>query len=161
MLGPILGRDLDGQAGGDGCVHHRLVHALGVHVDLDPAAAGGDALEDGLPELVAAFLHAALAVNTKGDAADGGAGFQQHADGIAAVGSVRVRGEPFDGVVGVGAIDPFVAVHPDAELEFDAAGHGLLADEFEHLQVAVAFGIGELGHAYAVAGDIEEERVGE
>ena len=52
-------------------------------------------------------------------------------------------------------------MHPDAELELDAAGHGLLADELQHLQVAVALGIGELGDAHVVAGDIEEERVGE
>src|SRR5450759_2945784 len=105
VLGPVLGRNLDGKSGGHRGVHHGLVHALGVHVDLDLAAAGGDALEDGLPELVAAFFDAALAVDPEGDAADCGTGFQQRPDGIAAVGPVRIRGKPFDGVVAVSYTD--------------------------------------------------------
>ena len=156
-----LGEILIGRPVATRGVHHGLVHALGVHVDLDLAAAGGDAVEDGLPELVAAFFDAALAVDAEGDAADRRAGFQQRADGIAAVGAVRFRGEPFDGVVGVRAVDPLVAVHPEAELEIDAAGHGLLADELQHFQVAVALGVGELRDAHVVAGDVEQERIGE
>src|ERR1035438_6285146 len=66
VLAPVLRRNLDGKSRGHCRIYHRLVHALGVHVDLDLAPAGGHALEDGLPKLVAAFLHAALAVYPKG-----------------------------------------------------------------------------------------------
>ncbi len=157
---PILGRNLDGQTRGHGGIYHGLVHALGVHIDLDLATAGGHAVEHRLPELVAAFLHTTLAVDPEGDAAHRRAGLQQCAHRIAAVGPVRVRGEALDGVVGMRAIDPLVAVHPEAELELHAASHRLLADEAEHLEVAIALGIGQLRYPHTVAGNIEQERVG-
>ena len=86
-----LGEIFTGRPVRDAEIDHGLVHALGVHVDLDLAAARGDALEHGLPELVAALLDAALAVDAEGDAADRGAGLQQRAHGIAAIGAVRFR----------------------------------------------------------------------
>ena len=45
-------------------------------------------------------------------------------------------------------------------MEFQAAGHGLLADELQHFEIAVALGIGQLRHAHVVAGNVEQERVG-
>ena len=85
----ILRRDVDRHTGGDGQVDHRLVHALGVHVDLDLSAAAHDAFEDRLPELIAALRHAAFAVHAERDAADRGAGFQQSLQGRSAI---RARG---------------------------------------------------------------------
>src|SRR5262249_12771426 len=50
MFGPELRRDLHGLLRSQRRVNHPLVHALGVHVDLDPAPARRDTVEDGLPE---------------------------------------------------------------------------------------------------------------
>ena len=52
-------------------------------------------------------------------------------------------------------------MHPDAELELHAASHGLLADEAQHLEVAVALRIGQLRDADLVSRNVEQERIGE
>src|SRR5208337_2137691 len=49
MLGPVFGRNLHRLAGTQRSIDHALVHALGVHVDLDLAAAGRYAVEHRLP----------------------------------------------------------------------------------------------------------------
>ena len=85
---------------------------------------------------------------------------QQRAHGVAAVGAVSLARQSLDGVVGVGAVDPLVAVHPDAELELHAAGHGLLADELQHLEVAVALGVRQLRNPHVVARHGQQERIG-
>jgi hypothetical protein len=78
MFGGVFGADFDRHSGGDGHVDHDLVDALGVHVDLDGSAAGGDGFEERLPEGVAAFGDAAFAVDAHGEAGDLRAGFEQH-----------------------------------------------------------------------------------
>ena len=69
--------------------------------------------------------------------------------------------QPFDGVVRMRAVLPFVAMHPNPQLEFQAVGDGLLANEAQHFEVAVALGLWQIRRADVVAGDGEEERVGE
>src|SRR5262245_23662145 len=59
VLGPELRRDFHRLLRAERGVDHPLVHALGVHIDLDGASARGDAVEHRLPELVAAFFDAA------------------------------------------------------------------------------------------------------
>jgi hypothetical protein len=52
-------------------------------------------------------------------------------------------------------------VHPDAQLELQAARRGLVADEPQHLEIAIALGIGQTLGAHVVTGNRKEERVGE
>ena len=60
-----FGETFTGMPGGQRAVDHGLVDALGVQVDLDLAAAALHAIENRLPEIVAAFGDAALAVNAQ------------------------------------------------------------------------------------------------
>ena len=69
--------------------------------------------------------------------------------------------ESFDGVVRMRAVLPLVAVHPEAQLELEAVGGGLLADEAQRFEIAVALGVRQVRGADVVAGHGEEERVGE
>ena len=64
-------------------------------------------------------------------------------------------------VVGVRAVGPAIGVGPEAELEIEAARGRLVADEAEHLEVAVALGVGERHGAHVVAGNANQERIGE
>ncbi len=161
VLGPVLRRDLHRLARAQRGVDHPLVHPLGVHVDLDLSAAGRHAVEYRLPELVASLLDPALAVDAEGDTADLRDGLEQRTHRVAAVGAVSFGSEAFDRVVRLRARDPLVAVHPDAQLELHAARRGLFADEAQHLQVAIAFGVGQLRHAHVVPGHGEQERIRE
>ncbi len=161
VLGPVPGRDRHGRAGGERRVDHVLIHALGVHVDLDGATTRGDTLEDGFPELVAALLDAALAMHAERDAADLWHLLQEQPHRVATIRPVRLGGEPLDGGVRVWAGVPFVAVHPQPELELQAARRRLARDEPQHLEVAVALGVGELRHAHVVAGHREQEWIAE
>ncbi len=154
-------RRCTGMSGGQRQVDHALVDALGVQVDLHFAAGSLDAFEDRAPELVAALGDAAFAVDAEGDAADRGAGAQQRGQGVAAIRPVGFGVESLDGVVGVRAVLPLVAVHPEAQLELEAVGGGLLADEAQGFQIAVALGVRQVHGAHVVAGHRKEERVGE
>ena len=160
VLGPELRRHLDGHARGQREVDHALVDALGVQVDLDLAAAALHAIEHGAPERVAAFGDAAFAVDAEGHAADRGTGAQQRRQRIAAVRAVILGVESLDGVVRMRAVLPLVAVHPEAQLELEAMGGGLLADEAQRFQIAVALGVRQVGRAHVVAGHGEQEGVG-
>ena len=160
VLGPVLGRNRHRQSAAQRGIDHALVHALGVHVDFHLAAACRNALEDSLPELVTSLRDAALSVYAKGDAADLRNRLEQSADRVTAIRAVGFGSEAFDGVVGVGARDPAVAVHPDAQLELHAARHGLLADEAQHLQVAIALGVRQLRHAHVIPGHGKQEWIG-
>ena len=93
VLGPELGAGFDGHAGLAGHVDHGLVETLGVHVDLDGAACGGDGFEEGLPEGIAAFGDAAFAVDAQGEAGDLRAGFENGGEGVAAIGGVGLGRE--------------------------------------------------------------------
>ena len=88
MLGPEFRRDGDGQTGGESDVDSFLVHALRVHIDFDAAAAAHGAIENGLPEIVAAFGDAAFAVDAERNAADCGAGLEQRGERVATIGGV-------------------------------------------------------------------------
>jgi len=70
VLGPVLGRDLHRLARAQCSIDHALVHALGVHVDFDSAAACRHAVKHSFPELIAPLRDSALAVHAEGDAAD-------------------------------------------------------------------------------------------
>ncbi len=74
---------------------------------------------------------------------------------------MRGTRQPRDGVVGIRAVDPFVTVHPESQLELQAARYGLLADEFQHLEIAIAFRLWQLRRPYLVARNGKQERVGE
>src|ERR1035441_4859617 len=96
MFRPVLGGDLDGHAGFRSNVHHLTVDALGVHVDLDGPPGAHDAFEYGPPEIVTSLGHAALAVDSHGKSADGGAVLQQQTEGIAAIRRVSFRSKSLD-----------------------------------------------------------------
>src|SRR4029078_5245514 len=53
--------------------------------------------------------------------------------------------QAFDAVADAGAVGPAVAVHPKAQLKVHTAGDGLLADEAEHLQIAIPFLVRKIG----------------
>ena len=89
-----------------------------------------------------------------------GTGLQQSLQGSAAIGRMVLGSQTFDRVVDVGAVGPLVGVRPEAKLEVQAAAGGLVADEAQHLQVAVALGIGQFGSADVVARHRDEEGVG-
>src|ERR1051326_4482885 len=129
MLRPVLGGDFYRHFGCDGDFLHRFVHAFSVHVDFDRATGSCHAVEDGLPEIVAAFFHPAFSVNPEGYPADCGTSAQQHAYSIATVGTVILLGDTLNRIVRVFGVDPFIAVHPKTELKIDAASYCLLGDE--------------------------------
>ncbi len=161
MLAPVLRRDVHRQAGGQRLLDHGPGDALRVQVDLERTTGVGHAGEDHLPEIVGALPHAALAVDAQGDAGDGGAGLEQSTDRGTAVRTVGLGREAGDGVVRLRAIEPLVAVHPDAELELQSARDRFLADEAQHLQVVGALRVGELRHAHVESGHGEQEGIGE
>src|SRR5581483_5261962 len=96
------------------------------------------------------FGHSALTVDAESDAADLRYGLQKCAQSIPAVSTMCLGVQAFDGVVGIGTVDPTVAMHPDAELEIDAPRDRLLADEAQHLQIAFAFRVRQLRHAHVI-----------
>ena len=94
------------------------------------------AVEHGLPEVVAALRDAALAVNSKATAEIAGqarstavSASRQYAACVSASAPRRCSARR-------GLSGELVSVHPDAELELEAARDGLLADEAQHLEVA-------------------------
>src|SRR4051812_2219871 len=69
--------------------------------------------------------------------------------------------QPGNRVIRVRAVDPFVAVHPQSELEIDAAGNGLLADIAQHLEIVIALAVRELRNTNVVPGYRHEEGIRE
>ena len=51
---------------------------------------------------------------------------------------IRAR-QPFDRVVSMRTVDPFVTVHPDTQLKLQAASDSQFADEFQSFKIAIAF----------------------
>src|ERR1039457_6136511 len=131
-----------------------FAHQVGV-------AVAGKAAGAGAPERVAAFGDAAFAVDAEGDAADGGAGAEESGKRVAAVRAVVLGVESLDGVVRMRAVLPLVAVHPEAQLELEAVGGGLLADEAQRFEIAVALLVRQVRGADIVARHGEKEGVGE
>ena len=66
-----FGEIVDRHARAQRDVNHRLVHALGVHVNFHAPSAAHDAVENRFPKIVAALRHAAFAVNAERHAVDG------------------------------------------------------------------------------------------
>src|SRR5579872_5211142 len=99
VLSPELWRYFDWHAGSHSEVDHLLVDAFGMQVDLDFAATATDAVENGSPELVAAFGYAAFAVDTQIDTADRRAGAQKRCERVTAIRTVILGVQSLDGVV--------------------------------------------------------------
>ena len=90
-----------------------------------------------------------------------GQAFNKAEHRVATVRAMAFLGQTCDRVVGIRAIDPLVAVHPNAQLKLQAARHGLFADEFQHFEIPLAFGVGQLRHPHVVTRHGQQERVGE
>ncbi len=161
VLGGEFRRQVDRLARRDGIGDHLRVGALGVQIDLDPAACARDAVEHRLPEIVAAFGDAALAMDAQRDGGDRRHRREKRGQRIAAIGSMGLRRQPFDSVAGARAVLPLIAMHPDAELEIEPRRHGLLANEAQHREIGVALGIGKVRRAHVVTGHGEQERIEE
>ena len=138
VLGPVLGRDLDGLPGRQRRIDHALIHSLGMQIDFHFPPAAHNPVENRFPERVVPFGDAAFSMNAESDSADGRALLEQQRKRIAAVGSLVGRRQTHDRVVRIRAIDRLEAMRPDPQLELHAARNGFLADEFQHLQVPVA-----------------------
>ena len=132
-----------------------------MQIELDWPTRAPGALEDHPPQLVAALADPALAVRADGQAGDVRTLLQEERQGVTAVRPQPLGREPFDPVVGVGAVRPLVRVGPQPELEVQAAARRLVADEAQHLQVGVTLAVGEVRRAHVVARDREQEGVGE
>ncbi len=77
------------------------------------------------------------------------------------VGTLGLRRQAGDHMVGFRAVGPLVGVGPKPQLELQAAPRRFVADEAQHLQVPVPLGVGQVGRPHVVARDGEQERVGE
>src|SRR6185437_2579879 len=152
VLGPVLGRNLHPLPAAQRGIDHPLIHALGVHVDFYWTAACRNTLEHGFPEIVTALRDSAFTVYTKRDSADLRHSLEQSSDSVTAVRALVPSSETFNCVIRIRARVPTVAMRPNAQLEIHAARDRLLADEAEHLQVAIAFGVRQLRHAHAIPG---------
>src|SRR6185369_629878 len=159
MLGPIFWRDLDRHSRRQSRIDHGLIDAFGVQINLDAAATLADTVEDHSPEIIAAFGDAAFTMDAQGDAADGGTGLQQSRDRVPTVRAMGVAREAGDRIIWIGAVQPFVTVHPETEIELEAARNGLFADELQHFQIPVALGIGQLRNAHFITRHGEEEGI--
>ena len=51
-------------------------------------------------------------------------------------------------------------MHPDSQLKLDASRCSLLADEFQHFEIAVSFCIGQLRYPHVVSRNRQKERIG-
>src|SRR2546422_8889061 len=74
---------------------------------------------------------------------------------------MRPTSQPTDGVISIRTVDPFVTVHPETQLELQAARYGLLADEFQHFEIAVAFRIRQLRCSHFVRRHEKQEGIRE
>jgi hypothetical protein len=158
MLGPELRRHAHGHSCAECDIDVPLVGALGVEIEVDAAAGGLDCGKQGFPEIVPAVRNTALAVHTDAESGDLGAGLQQRREAVAAIGRVGFRRQSGDPVVGDG-IRPFVGMRPERQIELNPASCGLLADEAQRLQVALALGIGETGGSHIVSRDAQQKRI--
>src|SRR5581483_2472225 len=174
MLGGVFSSQRDGHTSRGRDVDHCLIHALGMHVDLDRPAGACDSFEERLPEGIAALRDAALAMNAHGESLNLRTLLQNDCQCIAAVSGVRFRRKTIDMVIGIRASRPFVGMRPDAQLKMQAALAGLGGDKLQHLEVAIPLVIAErhrlwqhfavcrpqLHHAYAtVSRNLKEVRI--
>src|SRR5262249_33678159 len=127
VFGPKLRRDRYQQTGVQRDLNHLLIHALGVHIELDTPSALGEPLENRFPERVASLGDSALAVDAEGHTSDRRTGGQERAQGIPAVRSVFVGRESFNRMICVRAVSPLVSMGPEAELKMQAASRSFVA----------------------------------
>ena len=160
VLRPVLGRHLHRQAGSQRHIDHLLVQPLGVHVHLYLTAALHDPIEYRPPEIIALLGYAAFSMYAKRHAGDAWARLQQFPQRIPAVSRMVLRCKARNRVIGLGTVDPFIRMRPQTQLKIQPPGHGLTADEPQHLQIAVAFCIGHPGHMDVVTRHRKKERVG-
>ena len=106
------------------------------------APATHHAVEHRLPEVVAALRDAALAVNAECDARYRRTRANNAVRASRQYAAVILRRQSLDRVVGLGAVGPLVAVHPEPELEVQPVRGRLIGDVSQRLQIAIAFGIG-------------------
>src|SRR5262245_50333197 len=124
-----------------------------MEVDPDRPFGLSNPVEDGLPEVQAALGNTALTVDAEGHAADGRAALQQFANGITAIGCVRVWGEPLDRLVGVRTVQPLVRVRPEPELKIQPERGRFFRGETERSQIALTLLIRDLRDPHPVAGN--------
>src|ERR1035438_1103005 len=135
MFSRVLSSQLHGHASSSDDVDHRLIDALGMHVDFDCATASGDCLDESFPEWVASFGNPALAVDAHRYPLDIRALFQNDGESIATVARVGLRGQAFNVVVGIGAVRPLIGMGPDAELKMKSASSCFRGDIAQHLDI--------------------------
>jgi hypothetical protein len=138
VLGGVLRRDVDRQAGLKRQLDHSAVYTLRMQVQLHPPRRAGQPGEDRAPEIVVPFGHAAFTVNPQRHTRDPGAVIYQHAQRIAAVSRVILGAQTFGDVGRVWAVGPLILLGPDAELEVQTAFRRFSADEAERVQVVLA-----------------------
>src|SRR4029079_5755430 len=73
---------------------------------------------------------------------------------------MQVPVQSLDRVIGIGAVDPIVSVHPQTNIELKTPHHALFADVSEHLQVAITLFIGQLRDAHLVPRYAEQKGIG-
>ena len=76
-------------------------------------------------------------------------------------GGMRFGSQALNDVPGLRTVRQLITMHPDAKLEGQAASDGLLADEAQHREVALALAVGEVGHAYRISGNVDQEGIQE
>src|SRR5580704_18079024 len=106
-----------------------------MHINFDFAATVGDSFKKRLPEWPAAFRNAALTVDAHGEPLNFRTILEDDGQGIAAVCSMRFRGEPFDVVIRTRTVGPLIGVCPYTQLEMETAGASLGGDEAKHLVI--------------------------
>ena len=151
MFCPVFWRNGDLQSGCKGHVDHVLVHPFCVHIDGDSPATGGNSVKYGFPKVITSLVHTTFAMYPKSDPTNGRTGFQKFANGITAIGGMGFGRQPFDCIIGVRTVEPFIAMHPESQLKFHPTRNSLLTNVFEHFKVVVAFLVGKLWHPDIVA----------
>src|SRR5262249_55781706 len=110
MLGGVLRRDHDRQAGLQRQVDHLTVDALWMQVELEWATAARHALEHLGPEALVALGDATLAVYAQRHTGDAGACLEDGSQGVTAVGSMVLGRQASDLMAGRRALGPGVAM---------------------------------------------------
>ena len=158
VLGPELGVDQHREAGGQGRGDGVVGDGLGPQVERHPAPAGGDAVEEGPPEVGPLVqVDSRFGVEPQLHGRDLRAGLQQPAQPGGAVGGQVVLVQTADGggAVAVGVL------RPDPQAEVQPALHGQAGDPLQEGQVLLPGPGVEAGGAHlGVLGDGDEEGVG-
>ena len=71
---------------------------------------------------------------------------------LATIGRVRFGRQSFDMMLRVRTVSPLIGVRPDAELKIEPAQRGLIDNELQGFEVAIALGVVERDSVNVVAG---------